>query len=120
MKTLQEIRDLTASILDEHEAEEYVRNITEGSIKEMQEAEAKDSVEAFAGTKAAATACNKYYGHDMRYDGNNYRFRAGDGCPGDGCGMKWYKLSMNYWNHAFLSRKCGNHNNLAELKFTRR
>ena len=118
MKGVEEIRRLTASLLDEREAEDYIRNISEESLREMQGAKIKDDVEAYA--SAATTACNKYYGHDMRYDGEYYLFRAGDGCPGDGCGTLWWKLSQRYWNHHFLSRRCGGHNSLAELKFTRR
>jgi len=119
-KTLEEIRRLTASILDADEAEEYVAQITEESIKEMKDAVEKDTDYAFANSAGMEDKCNMYYGHDMRYDGNNYLFRASDGCPGNGCGMQWWRLNMNYWNHQFRSRRCGNHNNLAELRFTRR
>ena len=119
-KSLEEIRRLTATILDADEADEYVANITEESIKEMESAEYQDVQDGYDGSSGVTAACNTYYGHDMRYDGADYLFRAGDGCPGAGCGMKWWRLKQQYWNHSFRSRRCGNHNNMAELKFTRR
>jgi hypothetical protein len=114
-KSLEEIRQLTASILDAGDADEYVSQITEDSIKEMESAEYKDLQDGYAGAKGMDAACNMYYGHDMRYDGGDYLFRAGDGC-----GMKWWRLKQSSWNHHFLNRRCGSHNNLAQLKFTRR
>ena len=119
-KSLDEIRKLTATILDADEADEYVAQITQESIDEMQNAKPKDTDLLAVGAAGADILCNAYHGHDMRYDGNNYLFRAGDGCPGNGCGMDWWTLSRSHWNHSFRSRKCGNHNNMAELKFTRR
>lgn len=120
MPSLDEIKNLTASLLDEIDREEYVSNISTDSVKDMASAPYKDEDDIFMTSDKSTNTCNKYYGHDMRYDGSDYLFRAGNGCPGDGCGMSWWRLKKNYWNHEFLNRRCGNHNNLAQLKFTRR
>lgn len=111
--SLEIIKRQTSSLLDADEAKEFVANMTQESIDEMKSAKYKDEEES-------SLDCAYYYGHDMRYDGWDYLFRAGDGCPGNGCGMTWWRLDRRYWNHEFRSRRCGNHNNLAELKFTRR
>lgn len=108
--SIANIKKLTSSLLDDDEAQDYVETITEESITEMKSAKYKDN----------APECPYYYGHDMRYDGWDYLFRASDGCPGNGCGMEWFRLDRRHWNHQFRSRRCGNHNNLAELKFTPR
>lgn len=108
---LETIRDLTSSILDPLDAPDYVSQLTAESITEMATAE-EPSVEQIDGL------ANTYYGHDMRYDGVWYVFRAD--IPGSPCGMRWWKLRRSDWDHDFQSRRCGNHNNLAVLKFTRR
>ena len=121
-KTLIEIRALTATLLHPIEVDAYIGGITEDSISEMQSATDAD---LSADSKSnAVTQINRFIGHDMRYDGNNYVFRAGEDLATNpentACGDKWWKLPMSAWNHQFLSQRCGNHNNLAQLLFTRR
>jgi hypothetical protein len=112
MKSATEIRELTASILDKTEVDEYLANISDESISEMLNANPQEPSEE------QGLATNVYYGHDMRYDGDNYLFRAD--IPGSPCGMKWWILPRSRWDHSFISQRCGSHNNLAVLKFTRR
>lgn len=114
MKSATEIRELTASLLDSTEVEEYLANISDESIAEMLGANPSEPTEP----QAEGLTPDVYYGHDMRYDGDDYLFRAD--IPGSACGMRWWRLPRSRWHHQFLSRRCGNHNNLAELKFTRR
>lgn len=114
MATGDEIRKHTSAILDKADAEEYVAQITDASVEEMIAANPEEPVVQ----QDANAPTNVYYGHDMRYDGEFYIFRAD--IPGSPCGMTWWKLPQRAWNHEFQSRRCGNHNNMAVLKFTRR
>ena len=121
-KPLEEIRALTATLLHPIEVDAYVGDITEESILQMQGA---TDVDLFTESKPnVAMQINRFIGHDMRYDGNYYHFRAGEDLPSNpentACGDKWWRLPMSAWNHQFLSQRCGNHNNLAQLLFTRR
>jgi hypothetical protein len=113
MKTAEQIRELTASILDKG-SDADLTHITDESVKEMLAANAHEPV-APQGKDGITTV---YYGHDMRYDGENYLFRAD--IPGSACGMRWWRLPRSGWDHEFQSQRCGNHNNLAVLKFTSR